>query len=1202
MDELNRDLLMAVLALMTDAIPRHALSEALTVWSKDRRQSLAQILIQGGSIDPQRLQALLCLSESHFQRHQGDLRTCLDNWNALELTQDVLTEIDELGFKVPSGATVGVEPTLPAEAVQNGDETVAPVDGGADETMELPRGVDVGTSSAPVPVCAERFRPIRLHAKGGIGQVWVARDGELQREVALKVIQDRFAGRADQRARFLLEAEITGNLEHPGIVPVYSLGRNAEGHPYYAMRFIRGQSLAAAIRQFHLRWRGKAAEAGSAEAIWGVEFRQLLGRFLDVCDAIDYAHSRGVLHRDLKPANIMLGRYGETLVVDWGLAKVIDRPDIVPTNVGGEAEPSLSVNGAATNSGDTQPGTTIGTPSYMSPEQARGALDEMGPASDVYSLGATLYEILTGQVAFKGEKTADVLERVIRGDFQPPRAVLRSVPAPLEAICLKAMALERRDRYGTVRELAIDLQHWLADEPVVAYPEGRLGRLGRWLRRHRTWTYAAAAALIGITLAATVGMVVVERLRRLEAEARALADSNFALARKAVEDYFTGVSEDTLLKEQDSADNRRLRARLLGTALGYYEEFLRQQSEDPGLRKDLADAQYRVGQILREIGENPEKAVAAFNASITLWDELRIAAPNDPALRVRLAQTYLGLGEQLSWSREFPRAFPALVHAREILMSLHAERPAEASYTVLLADCDRELGRAQGEAGEYEKGLENLKAAELLLRGLRAVSPGDINYRRRLALTINAEGFIYSHQGRDRDALQSMREFQEICLGLLRDVDPSGPKPAPLLDALALSYYNMAATLSRVDEHDYGKVLENLDKSLEYREALVEAHPSVSDYRERLAVGLTEIAHTRHQVGRTEEAFATSRKSIEILERLVASQPDQPRYRAELGRARTVLGYLHDELRDNVRALPLLEKALVEEDRAVAAAPESDEYRSTLVVILENLGEQYADLGRADDSLPSFRRAVQERQKLLDARPGDRARTIELANQFAMLAGYERHGGYFAEAEQSYGKAAEVLGSLISEEADPAVEVLLGDYLLGAGRSAADQGLDARALPLLRRAAEILTNGHLTSNGDPRPRQRLTEVYWEIARLLRLADVADEADSLDAKRRELWEGKRPGELVSLAMEETTQAALVGYGRLEVGERAAAVRRLDLDLAAENLRLAVALGFRDPNLLVKHPNAPLLLSRKDVRPLLQDIGFPEDPFGAADRSN
>ena len=201
----------------------------------------------------------------------------------------------------------------------------------------------------------------------------------------------------------------------------------------------------------------------------------------------------------------------------------------------------------------------------------------------------------------------------------------------------------------------------------------------------------------------------------------------------------------------------------------------------------------------------------------------------------------------------------------------------------------------------------------------------------------------------------------------------------------------MAAILAKPDEYDRGKVLESFEKALGYRSLLVEAHPSVSDYRERLAVSLTEIAQFRHQVGRTEEALDASRRSIEILEKLVSpSATDQPRYRAELGRALNILGYLHDELRDNVRALPLLERALREEERAVAELPESDLYRTTLILILQNLGEQYADLGRVGEGLPYYRRTVVESRKRWDAHPGDRARTLSrFAEQLAMLAEVE---------------------------------------------------------------------------------------------------------------------------------------------------------------------------------------------------------------------
>jgi len=407
------------------------------------------------------------------------------------------------------------------------------------ELASLPGPVDVHRPyGAVTPEAVGRYEPnARELGRGGIGRVLAVYDRHLGRRVAIKELLPADGGQIAESdlIRFLREARVTGQLEHPNIVPVHELGQRADGTLYYSMKIVRGRTMRKALRQ-----------AATLE-----ERIRLLPHYVDLVNAIAYAHSRGVVHRDIKPDNVMLGEFGETIVLDWGLTKVRGEPDDVVAGSTLRRQRALleSDTDSATRAGDV-----LGTPAYMSPEQASGDVGRVDERSDVWSLGAVLFELLTGEPPFRGTKPMEMLWRVAEGDIPKVVDVEPSAPRDLAAVAQKALNRRRADRYADAASLVEDVEAFMTGQRVGAYRYTALELVRKFIVEHR----AAAAATFSIVFVVLVGGIstfaayqraLVEQQRARVAERRALEAkaASEASRRRASEHLSTALYEKAKL-------------------------------------------------------------------------------------------------------------------------------------------------------------------------------------------------------------------------------------------------------------------------------------------------------------------------------------------------------------------------------------------------------------------------------------------------------------------------------------------------------------------------------------------------------------------------------------------------------------------------------------------------------------------------------
>ncbi|MGE0432542.1 MAG: protein kinase [Planctomycetota bacterium] len=427
------------------------------------------------------------------------------------------------GRQVTSGATFTNSPSEPLVARVLGIDR--------DVGVPAPRRIPLQPGSTTLPASAGRYEIRRELARGGMGAILLAFDRDVRRDVALKVLLDANPSRT-AIARFLEEGQVTGQLEHPNIVPVHDVGLDGNGRLYFSMKVVRGQSLNLRLRELASQVR----QHGSA-GLRAFPLQQRLDILRKVCDAIAFAHSRGVIHRDLKPDNVMVGEFGEVQVMDWGIARVRALDADVAAQPG--TDPAV-VASSRRDAGiaPTMAGAIAGTPAYMSPEQAAGHTADVDERSDVYALGGILYEMLTLTSPGRGETLAVLLELVRAGEIDAPSVRVRSefgkhaphVPPELESICRRAMAVRKRDRYADVNALRADLDAYLDQRTVSAHRDPAWSRLAKWCRRNPARALSAGFSLVfALVVGLVVSVAIGETDRRARAEAqRALAEQQQA--------------------------------------------------------------------------------------------------------------------------------------------------------------------------------------------------------------------------------------------------------------------------------------------------------------------------------------------------------------------------------------------------------------------------------------------------------------------------------------------------------------------------------------------------------------------------------------------------------------------------------------------------------------------------------------------------
>ncbi|MEN0111175.1 MAG: serine/threonine-protein kinase [Planctomycetota bacterium] len=644
--------------------------------------------------------------------------------------------------------------------------------------------------------------------RGGMGVVYRAKQLSLNRHVALKIIPGRLATSEEQVARFYLEAEAAGRLDHPGIVPVLGVGAEENVH-YYAMALVEGGSLARFV--------------GGRERVTPTRAAQLIQR---AAVAVQHAHDRAVIHRDIKPANVLLDGDGAPRLTDFGLAKL------------GEAGDQLTATGAV-----------MGTPSYMAPEQAEGRSTGVSTRADVYSLGATLYALLAGNPPFSGKTALDTIDRVRNAT---PRPLPAETPSDLRVICQKCLAKAPGDRYASASALAADLQAYLHGFPIAARPVGPIRRAVAWSRRNPAYAAMAAAIVVSLLAGAAIstafGIEATRQAARAQRNAQTLGD--------AIEENFLFAS-DTL---SESPGMQAVRERLLRSAEGYYQRMIDGGDASP---ETLADARFRLGRVLRGLGRLDE-AQESLRDSVTALQTIEETSGNESVRLAALADAHNELARVAKRRVDLrPSGTPpdaatvtSWIEASETTRSLRArvaERlPNSHEAERRLANAEMNLGIALLAADGPSAGDDAsqwIESAQRRRRRLLERSPADTRVLSDLAAgLVTQSDLVLEEAGAELTELADTRVAKTL-LSLCREAVATLER-APAADRTAEDDWRLAVCHQRVGEchsalDQPADAAVAFERTRTHMRRLARRHPAVGAYQLGLADACFNVAVSR---------------------------------------------------------------------------------------------------------------------------------------------------------------------------------------------------------------------------------------------------------------------------------------------------------------------------------------------------------------------